>query len=194
MSILNNLLNNGLSQNDGGMGNRISCAIGRWLATRGKNVAIGKTSKVSPASLIHPRGDSIIIGEGCTITSGAQIQGNVKIGNNSSVQSNTIIVGYDKGKVTIGDGVRIAAQGMIIAGNHKFSDPDKPIHGQGIDAKPISIEDGVWIAGSVNIVAGVTIGKGSVIGAGSVVTKDIPPMSIAVGVPAKVVGSRKNKA
>lgn len=59
-----------------------------------------------------------------------------------------------------------------------------------MDYKPIVIEDDVWIAARVNVMAGVTIGKGSVIGAGSVVTKDIPPYSIAVGTPAKVIKKR----
>ncbi|MBK07112.1 MAG: hypothetical protein CL920_16495 [Deltaproteobacteria bacterium] len=57
------------------------------------------------------------------------------------------------------------------------------------EAKPIHIEDDVWIGANVTILKGVTIGRGSVIGAGSVVTKDIPPMSIAAGNPARVVRS-----
>ena len=48
----------------------------------------------------------------------------------------------------------------------------------------------MWIAGRVNITAGVTIGKGAVIAAGAVVTKDIPPYSVAAGVPAKVIKMR----
>ena len=47
--------------------------------------------------------------------------------------------------------------------------------------------------GRVNIMAGVTIGHGCVIGAGSVVTRDIPPMSIAVGVPARPVSRRNSE-
>ena len=49
------------------------------------------------------------------------------------------------------------------------------------------MEDFVWIGSNVVISAGVTVGKGSVIGAGSVVTKDIPPMSFAAGVPCRVI-------
>lgn len=54
-------------------------------------------------------------------------------------------------------------------------------------AKPIVIEDNVWIAANVVVLPGVTIGEGSVIGAGSVVTKDIPPSSLAFGNPCKVI-------
>lgn len=52
---------------------------------------------------------------------------------------------------------------------------------------PIRIEDDCWIGANVTILPGVTIGKGCTIGAGSVVSKSIPPYSVAVGVPAKVI-------
>ena len=54
-------------------------------------------------------------------------------------------------------------------------------------AKPIKICDNTWICGNVTIVGGVTIGEGCVIGAGSVVTRDIPPNSLAVGNPCRVI-------
>ncbi|MBL4677498.1 MAG: hypothetical protein JKY70_15040 [Mucilaginibacter sp.] len=53
--------------------------------------------------------------------------------------------------------------------------------------KPVIIEDNVWIGETVSVLPGVTIGKGSIIGASAVVTKNIPPYSIAVGNPAKVI-------
>ena len=55
----------------------------------------------------------------------------------------------------------------------------------------VVIGSNVWIGANAIVLPGVTIGKGSVIGAGIVVTKDIPPYSVAVGVPAKVIKSRK---
>ena len=54
-------------------------------------------------------------------------------------------------------------------------------------AKPITIEDGCWLASNVVVCGGVTVGHGSVIGAGSVVTRDIPPHSLAVGNPCRVI-------
>ena len=54
-------------------------------------------------------------------------------------------------------------------------------------AKPITIEDNCWLAANVVVCGGVTIGEGSVIGAGSVVTRDIPPHSLAVGNPCRVI-------
>lgn len=54
-------------------------------------------------------------------------------------------------------------------------------------ARPVLIEDGVWIGGGSTIPPGVTIGKNSVIGAGGVVVKHIPANSIAVGNPCRVI-------
>ena len=54
-------------------------------------------------------------------------------------------------------------------------------------AYPITIEDDVWLGSGVHIMPGVTIGRGCVIGAGSIVTKDIPPYSLAVGNPCHII-------
>lgn len=165
---------------------------GRYLATRHAGVSLDPTAVVHPEARINPRGGQLRIGARSAISPRAVVQGQVTIGDDSSVQTDTIIVGYGaEGAVTIGNCVRIAPQVMMIAANHVFADPDTPIMHQGMDAAPIVIEDDVWIAGKVMLTAGVRIGKGSVIGAGSVVTKDIPPYSIAVGIPARVIKSRK---
>lgn len=168
---------------------------GRRLALRHKNVTLPENCRIHPGAKINPRNGAIHFGENCVIADGAIIQGNIRFGNNCSVQSYTILTGYGSledpsGQITIGNGVRIASHGMMIAANHNFSDPDKPIHGQGLTNAPITLEDDIWIGGRVNITAGITIGHGSVIGGGSVVTKDIPAMSIAVGAPAKVIKTR----
>ena len=55
------------------------------------------------------------------------------------------------------------------------------------ESRPVIVEDNVWIASKVTVLPGVTIGAGSAIGVGSVVTKDIPPRSLAVGTPARVI-------
>ena len=71
--------------------------------------------------------------------------------------------------------------------NHNYQDKSKLIRNQGSDIKPVIIEDNVWIAARSIILPGVEIGKGSVIGAGSVVTRSIPPFSVVVGNPAKLI-------
>ena len=97
------------------------------------------------------------------------------------------------GNIKIGKWCLIAAHVGIFANNHIFDDPTEIIENQGLTRKGIVIEDDCWLGHAVTVLDGVTIGKGSVIGAGAVVTKDIPPFSIAVGVPAKVIKSRKGK-
>jgi len=165
---------------------------GRYLATRHRGVHLDRTCRVHPEARIDPRGEQLRIGAHSSIAPRAVIQGAVTIGDNSSVQLDTIIVGYGAaGRITIGDHVRIAPQVMMIAANHVFADTSIPIGTQGLAPAPITIEDDCWIAGKVMITAGVTIGRGSVIGAGAVVTKDIPPWSIAVGAPARVIRSRR---
>lgn len=114
----------------------------------------------------------------------------VSIGRRSSLNQGSIVDGF--GGVRIGEGVRIAAYSCLNTTDHDFSNPDEYIVDQGFVSAPIVIEDDVWIGAGVNVNKGVTIAKGAVIGSGSVVTHDIPPYSIAAGVPCKVIGSRKN--
>ena len=76
--------------------------------------------------------------------------------------------------------------------NHKTNRTDIPMREQGMtEIMPIVIEDDVWIGARVVVLPGCTIGRGSVIGACSVVSKSIPPYSVAVGSPARVVKCRK---
>jgi acetyltransferase-like isoleucine patch superfamily enzyme len=81
----------------------------------------------------------------------------------------------------------------MYSNNHVFSDPDQTIMSQGLETKGIVIEDDCWLGTGVRVMDGVTIGKGCVIGAGAVVTKDIPPYSVAVGVPARVISQRQKQ-
>ncbi len=96
-------------------------------------------------------------------------------------------------KLEIGEDSLIAPFCYIIDYDHSFSDVKVPISKQGFASKPVSIGSDVWIGVRAVILKGVTIGDGSVIGAGSVVTSDIPPNSIAVGVPARVIERRIKK-
>jgi acetyltransferase-like isoleucine patch superfamily enzyme len=74
--------------------------------------------------------------------------------------------------------------------NHEFDRIDIPIREQGTTRQGITIEDDVWVGSNAIFLDGAHVGRGSVIGAGSVVRGNIPPYSIAVGVPARVIRSR----
>ena len=109
--------------------------------------------------------------------------GNLVIGSNTRVGiGNTII-----GPVTISDNVNIGQNVTISGLNHNYEDPSKTISEQGVSTMPIKIENDVWIGANSVVLPGVQIGNHSVIGAGSIITKDIPPYSVAVGNPARIV-------
>jgi acetyltransferase-like isoleucine patch superfamily enzyme len=118
--------------------------------------------------------------------------GRIRVGSQSYLGPYCCLAG--PGDIIIGSNCMIASQSSLYANNHKFSDLETPIADQGVTAEGIVIEDDCWLGTGVRVLDGVRIGRGSVIGAGAVVTKDIPPLSIAVGVPAKVIGQRdRNK-
>ena len=91
-------------------------------------------------------------------------------------------------EVTLGRSVLLAKNVYISDHIHAYGNPELPVVDQGITRiAPVHIEDGAWLGQGVVVVPGVTIGAGSVVGANSVVTTDIPPRSLAVGAPARVV-------
>ena len=94
-------------------------------------------------------------------------------------------------KVTIGNNVLLGSNVLITDHSHGSTHPQElalPPRARELHAKgPVVIEENVWIGENACILSGVTIGKGAVIGAGAVVTHDIPPMSVAAGVPAKII-------
>lgn len=139
------------------------------------------------------RDSRICIGDGVKINRGADIKvhcdgnGYIEIGENTIIGAYSCMSGLH---VKIGKDCLIAPHVGIFANNHVFADPRRKIREQKHTYKGIVIGDDCWLGSGVKVMDGVTIGEGSVIGAGAVVTKSIPPYSIAVGVPAKVVGKR----
>ena len=108
---------------------------------------------------------------------------NIRMGKNSYANFNFTVL--DEGNVTIGDNVFIGPNVSLLCPIHPLLHEDR---NTGMErAGSITIQDNCWLGGSVTVCAGVTIGEGSVIGAGSVVTRDIPPFSIAVGSPCRVL-------
>ena len=108
---------------------------------------------------------------------------NTTVGDNFFMNVNGKLM--DSGKITIGNNVFIAPNASIITEEHAM-DVENRIAGLEY-THPVTIGDNVWICTGAIILPGVTIGNDSVIGAGSVVTKDIPPKSLAVGNPCKVI-------
>lgn len=106
---------------------------------------------------------------------------NISIGKNVFINSGCKF--QDQGAITIGDNCLIGHNVIITTLNHV----EEPSKRQWLIPKPVKIENNVWIGANVTIVPSVSIGANSIIGAGSVVVKDIPPNSVAVGNPCKVI-------
>ena len=108
---------------------------------------------------------------------------NTYLGEN--VFLNYMCVILDNNEVRIGNHVMIGPNVQIYTAAH---DLQAETRNQGWEiAKPIEIEDNVWIGGGAIILPGVRIGRNSVVGAGSVVTHDVPPNTVVAGNPAKVI-------
>jgi acetyltransferase-like isoleucine patch superfamily enzyme len=136
---------------------------------------------------------------------------NIILGNNIYIGHQTILKGYYKGELTIGDGTWIGQQcffhsaGTIIIGQnvgigpgvkiitsvHAEEGVQKPILHSSLIFKKVVIEDDADIGIGSIILPGVTIGKGALIGAGAVVTADVKPYHVVAGVPAKTIKIRK---
>lgn len=131
------------------------------------------------------------LGEGSFISYKVKIRAarNITIGKHTRINNYTILDG--RGGLTIGDDVLIGFESLILSSSHRFSNPSIPIRLQGMESAPIKIGNDVWLGARVIILPGVTIGDGAVVGAGAVVTKNIPPLTIAVGVPARPIGRRE---
>jgi acetyltransferase-like isoleucine patch superfamily enzyme len=91
------------------------------------------------------------------------------------------------GGLQIGDDVSIAHGATIMTTTHTWENPGLPIRDNPVVASSVTIGSNVWVGAGARILAGSRIGDACVIGAGAVVTGVIPPNSVAVGVPARVV-------
>ncbi len=157
-------------------------------------INVGAHSFIARDAWLHSRTPkcNITIGEYSSVESYARLVtqdgGHIKIGDHTKVDSFCVIYGHP-GSVEIGSYVRMATHIVIVPANHKFAGTGM-IYGQGDTSEGVVIEDDVWIGSGVIILDGVRIGAHSVIGAGSVVTKSVPPQSVVVGVPAKVIKTR----
>ncbi|MBE6573335.1 MAG: CatB-related O-acetyltransferase [Ruminococcaceae bacterium] len=126
-------------------------------------------------------------GKKVNIEKNAVFSRKVSLGDYSGLGVNSKIYGT----CTIGNYVMMGEDVTVITRNHKHERSDIPMMHQGFEEeRPVVIGNDVWIGDRVVILAGVEIGDGCIIGAGSVVTKSIPPYSIAAGVPARIIKSR----
>jgi acetyltransferase-like isoleucine patch superfamily enzyme len=90
-----------------------------------------------------------------------------------------------RGPVRIGDNVSVSPEVAIITTQHRMDDP-----AFAVESRPVVIEDHAWIGMRAVIMPGVTVGRGAVVATGAVVTRDVPPLAVVGGVPARQIGTR----
>jgi len=116
--------------------------------------------------------------------------GHIAVGDNTTFTMNAHINASVGGLIQIGECCLIGPNVLMRTAGHRYDIPNTFMRFQGHIPLDIHIDDDVWIGANAVILGGVRIGKGAIIGAGAVVTKDVPEMAIAVGVPAKVTKYR----
>lgn len=107
------------------------------------------------------------------------------VGKHTRINKKCVLDG--RGGLCIGNCVDIAQDVYIWTEQHDYNSPTY----NAVTASVI-IEDYAWIASRATILPGVKIGRGAVVACGAVVTKDVAPLSIVAGVPAKVIGQRED--
>ena len=111
----------------------------------------------------------------------------IVVGAHTNINKRCVLDG--RGGLIIGDNVDIAQETNIWTEQHDYNSPTyKSV------CKEVIIEDYVWLASRVTVLPGVHIGRGAVVASSAVVTKDVPPLAIVAGVPAKIIGYRKEEA
>lgn len=147
-------------------------------------VRLGSNTFIARSSMLHPSPQQeIVLGEYATVQERGLLTGNVIIGRYCIIAPN-FYASSGNHFFDIVPEMTIRDQDTLVFTEHEYS------HLRA--GEPIVIEEDCWIGINVSVMGGVTIGKGSIVGANSVVTKDIPPYSVAVGSPAKVIKQRLN--
>ena len=159
----------------------VRCFLNPLIHHKGKHSLIRRRTRMDilPFNKFH-LGDNSTIEDFTTINNGV---GDIYIGDRTRIGLGCTLIG----PVRIGNDIRLA-QNIVMSGlNHNYEDIALPISDQGVTTSPITIEDETWLGANCVVLPGVTIGKHCVIAAGSIVTKDIPPYSVAAGNPARVL-------
>jgi acetyltransferase-like isoleucine patch superfamily enzyme len=157
-------------------------------------IRIGSNVAIDDNCLIDAKGESnrgISIGDGVFVGRNTILScknGDIELADRANIGFNCEV--FSASRVTIGTGVLMAAYTYVIGGDHDFPDPSKSILEQSRSSAGVTVGAGAWIGAGAKILDGVSIGDGAVIGAGAVVRESVPASAIAVGIPARVVGSR----
>jgi acetyltransferase-like isoleucine patch superfamily enzyme len=155
-------------------------------------VEIGEGCFVAPEARIfaEPR-RPVRLGDRVTIAAEVFLHGPITLGHDVSVNARVSMDGGRAG-IEIGDGTRIATGVTVFAFDHGL-DASADIRAQPVRSRGIVIGRDVWIGANAGITDGVRVGDHAVVGMGAVVTRDVPDWAIVGGVPAKVIGDRRER-
>lgn len=161
---------------------------------RTEDIVLGRRVFLDHGVYLHGGAGGLVIGDGCWVMAGARLHvfnyrglphAGIRLGSRVFVGEETLMRG--QGGIVVGDNVLFGPRVQLLAVNHVFTDPARPIMQQGITARGIRIGSNCWIGAGAIVLDGVSVGEGAAVGAGAVVTDDVPAHALAVGVPARVV-------
>jgi acetyltransferase-like isoleucine patch superfamily enzyme len=174
------------------------CLFGRGVVIRSpRQISVGEGVMIDDGVVLDAKGSTSRIILGDQILLGRQSifscnEAQISIG--SFVSIGPFCFFACKSRIEVGSNVSIGSGAQLMAGGHVAADPDVPVIHQARIAKGITIEDGAWVGTGAIILDGVTVGRNSIVGAGAVVSKDVPPWTVVLGNPARVVQKRKMAA
>ena len=182
------------------------CRFGRRVKV-GREVVLGSKVSLEDGCEVH---GLVRLGDGVVVQKFAEIAGNVELGQETVIESYSFVSTMPTAHIHIGDRVVVNSFNVIGAGeqvvigddcifaayvqitdsSHRFENiEDSPRHDPCF-SKAITIGPGVWLGSGVKVLMGAQIGEGAIIGAGAVVSRSLPAMIIAVGMPARMVRRR----
>lgn len=159
-------------------------------------IALGENVIIDDDCTLDAKGDNnrgIQIGNMVTIGRFSSIvckDADIEVGSHVNIGTNVKVIAANQGLIRIGNSIDIGSGCHFSGGSYDYSDADQLPSSQRLETKGIIVEDLAWIGAGVIVLDGCKIGTKSIVGAGSVVTRDVPPNSIAAGVPAQVRKSR----
>jgi len=157
-----------------------------------ETVQIAEGCFIAPEARIFAEpGRTVVIGPGCSIAADAFVHGPVVLAAGVSLNARVSLDGGAAG-IHIGEGTRIATGATLYAFDHGLA-PDRPVSEQPVTSRGIRVGADVWIGANAGVTDGVHVGDHAVIGMGAVVTRDVPPWAIVGGVPARVLGDRRER-
>jgi maltose O-acetyltransferase len=134
----------------------------------------------------------VAVGRGSAVQMGCYVwfygprqmrQGGLRIGERTLINRGCTLDA--RGGLEIGDDVSVSAEVMLLTADHAYDAP-----GFTLEERPTVIGSKVWIGVRAIVLPGVTVGHGAVVGAGAVVTRDVPPLTVVAGAPARIIGRR----